>query len=63
MPLGIGPLELIIVLLIVVFVFGAGKLPEVGAGLGRGIREFKDSITGRSDTPDEKDTNTPELKA
>lgn len=38
--------ELILVLLVIVLIFGAGKLPEVGAGLGKGIREFKDSISG-----------------
>ncbi len=37
----IGPTELIIVLVIVFFVFGAGKLPEIGGALGKGIKEFK----------------------
>jgi len=37
----IGPTELAIVLVIVLFVFGAGKLPEVGGALGRSIREFR----------------------
>ena len=40
----ISPTELIIVLLIVLFVFGAGKLPEVGSALGKGIREFRDGF-------------------
>ncbi len=39
----IGPVELIIVLVIVMFVFGAGKLPEIGGALGKGIKEFKDA--------------------
>ncbi len=37
----IGPTELIILLVIILFVFGAGKLPEVGGALGKGIREFR----------------------
>ena len=41
MPLGIGPMELVIILVIVVLIFGAGKLPELGSALGRGMKEFK----------------------
>ena len=40
----VGPSELLIVLLIVLFLFGAGKLPEVGGALGKGIREFRDGF-------------------
>lgn len=43
MPL--GPTELILILVIVVIIFGVGKLPEVGGALGKGIREFKKSAT------------------
>jgi sec-independent protein translocase protein TatA len=42
----IGPLEIGIVLLIVALLFGAKRLPELGSGLGRGMREFKEGITG-----------------
>jgi len=38
---GIGMTELLIVLFIVLIIFGAGKLPEIGRGLGRGIRNFR----------------------
>jgi len=38
---GIGMSEMIIILVIVLIIFGAGKLPEIGSGLGRGIRNFK----------------------
>ena len=45
MPFNIGPAELIILLVIVLIVFGAGRLPEVGAALGKGIREFRKAQT------------------
>ncbi len=38
---GIGMPELIIILVIILVIFGAGKLPEIGAGLGKGIKNFK----------------------
>ena len=40
---GLGMPELIIIMVIVLIIFGAGKLPEIGAGLGRGIRNFKNA--------------------
>jgi sec-independent protein translocase protein TatA len=45
----IGPMELIIVLVIALLVVGPKKLPELGRSLGGGMREFKDSITGKVD--------------
>jgi sec-independent protein translocase protein TatA len=42
---GIGMPELIIILVIILIIFGAGKLPEIGAGLGKGIRNFKKATT------------------
>lgn len=44
----IGPLELAIVLLIVLVIFGPKRLPSLGRQLGSGMREFKDSITGKT---------------
>jgi sec-independent protein translocase protein TatA len=44
----IGPMEMIIVLAIALLVVGPKKLPELGRSLGGGMREFKDSITGKS---------------
>ena len=38
---GLGPTELIIVLVIILVVFGAGKLPDIASGLGKGLRDFK----------------------
>ena len=42
---GVGPWELILILLIVLVIFGAGRLPEIGANLGKGIKNFKRSIS------------------
>ena len=49
----IGAGELLILLLVILLVFGPKRLPEMGRSLGKGMREFKDSITG-SDKPAEK---------
>src|SRR4029079_1977400 len=51
----IGPLELGIILLIVLVVFGPKRLPGLGRQLGSGMREFKDSITGKDKDDDEDD--------
>jgi sec-independent protein translocase protein TatA len=45
----IGPFEIIIVLVIALIVFGPKRLPELGNSLGKGIREFKESVTGEKD--------------
>jgi sec-independent protein translocase protein TatA len=49
---GIGMPELLVILVIILIIFGAGKLPEIGAGLGKGIRNFK-KATGESSEPSE----------
>ena len=49
----IGPLELAIVLVIALVIFGPKRLPDLGRSLGSGMREFKDSITGKHDDEDE----------
>jgi sec-independent protein translocase protein TatA len=45
----IGPLEIAIVLVIVLLIFGPKRLPDLGRSMGRGMREFKDSVTGKDD--------------
>ena len=49
MPGWIGVPELLILLLVVLLVFGPKKLPEMGRSLGKGMREFKSSVTGKHD--------------
>jgi len=49
MPFGIGPLELVVVLVIVLVIFGPKRLPGLGRSLGQGMREFKSSIGGGSE--------------
>ena len=56
----VGPQELLIVLLIVIIIFGARKLPELGKSLGEGIRNFKGSVTGKDK---DKDKELPDDKS
>jgi sec-independent protein translocase protein TatA len=66
MPGSIGPGELIIVLVIALIVLGPKKLPEVGRSVGRGMREFKDSLAGINlnldDDDDEDDRDRKPLR-
>ena len=48
MPFSVGPMELVIVLVIALIILGPKRLPEAGKSLGRGMREFKNSIAGMS---------------
>jgi sec-independent protein translocase protein TatA len=50
----IGPLELAIVLVIALVIFGPKRLPDLGKSLGSGMREFKDSLTGKNDEESEQ---------
>jgi sec-independent protein translocase protein TatA len=50
----LGVPELLILLLIVIIIFGAGKLPQLGKGLGEGIRNFKDSVKTGDEPKDKK---------
>ncbi len=46
---GFGWMELVIVLVIIMTVFGVGRLPEVGGAMGKAIREFRSSVSGKTD--------------
>ncbi|MRR16096.1 MAG: twin-arginine translocase TatA/TatE family subunit [Deltaproteobacteria bacterium] len=55
---GIGVPELLIILVIILIIFGVGKLPEIGSALGKGIKNFKKSVSNENDsstTPAKKD--------
>ena len=54
MPFGIGPLELIVVLVIILVIFGPKRLPQLGRSLGGGMREFKDAVTGKNKHDDDE---------
>jgi len=49
MPFGIGIWEILLLLLVILLVFGPKRLPEMGRSLGKGMREFKDSVSGKDD--------------
>lgn len=57
----IGPLEIVLVLVIVLVIFGPKRLPGLGKQLGGGLREFKDSLTG-GDHDDDDEDDTPKKK-
>ncbi|MBN1231457.1 MAG: twin-arginine translocase TatA/TatE family subunit [Anaerolineales bacterium] len=55
---GLGPFELLLVLLIIILLFGVGRIGKIGGELGKGIREFRKSIKGdENDSSVEKDEN------
>ncbi len=62
---GIGMPELLIILVIILIIFGAGKLPEIGSAIGRGIKNFKKATNEAEEidvTPDSKKINENENK-
>lgn len=56
----IGPLEIVVVLIIALIVFGPKRLPELGRSLGKGIREFRGSLSGDND--DDESERTPQSR-
>lgn len=58
----VGPMEIVILVVILLLVFGSRRLPEIGRSLGKGMREFKDSVSGKDEEP-EPEEETPELTA
>jgi sec-independent protein translocase protein TatA len=64
MPFGIGPLELVIVLVLILVIFGPKRLPQAGRSLGQGFREFKESVTGKDkDSGDDEAVELPPAPA
>jgi len=61
-PGGIGMPELLIILVIILIIFGAGKLPEIGKGLGRGIRNFRKATSGTDEVDESTKGNEKELE-
>ncbi len=51
---GIGMPELLIILVIILIIFGVGKLPEIGSALGKGIRNFKKSVNENNEIADKE---------
>lgn len=64
MPIRLGPFELIIVLVIVIIIFGVGRLPEIGGAVGKAIREFRQATAApeeeekQSEASEEKTAST-----
>lgn len=58
MPFRVGPWEIGLILLIILVVFGVGKLPSVGGAIGKGLREFRRGQHGEYDKEEEKEPNT-----
>lgn len=54
----IGPMELIIILVIVLIIFGVGRLPEIGNALGKGIREFRKGQAGEDEEKEKEKAKT-----
>jgi sec-independent protein translocase protein TatA len=57
-PFGIGWVEILILLLVALLIFGPKRLPEMGRSLGKGLREFKDSVSG-NDKDDDRPADVP----
>jgi sec-independent protein translocase protein TatA len=59
----LGPFELIIILLIIIIIFGVGKLPQIGGALGKGIKEFRSATQGEEEEPKVEETSSAEQEA
>jgi sec-independent protein translocase protein TatA len=59
----VGPMELILIFLVLILLFGGKKIPEIAKGLGKGIRDFKSSLSGAEAEEEAKNLAKPEQKA
>ena len=59
MPFGIGLPEVLVFLVVVLLLFGASRVPEIGRSMGKGMREFKDALGGKDDDDDERAPSLP----
>lgn len=62
MPFKMGPWEIALILVIILIVFGVGKLPQVGSAIGKGLRSFKKAQSGEEEEEEEKKTTTSRSK-
>ncbi len=62
MPFRIGPWEIALVLVIILIVFGVGKLPQVGGAIGKGMRAFRKGQRGEDDDEEEEEAEQPQPK-
>jgi sec-independent protein translocase protein TatA len=58
-PFGVNIWEILILLLVALLLFGPKRLPEMGRSLGKGLREFKDSVSGKDEEPPERPAEVP----
>jgi sec-independent protein translocase protein TatA len=58
---GLGMPELIIILVIILIIFGAGKLPQIGEGMGKAIRNFKNATSEKNVTDDKENKEPPKI--
>ena len=63
MPFGIGVTELVILLVALLIIFGPKRLPEMGRSLGKGMREFKDSVSKHTSDLNDDEPSQPSLPA
>jgi sec-independent protein translocase protein TatA len=55
----IGPWEIVILVVVLLLIFGSRRLPEIGRSVGKGMREFKNSVTGKDEKPELEDDEKP----